>query len=262
MAKLVKKLSLKQGDTKEEFYFDATTGVKGYDYYNSEETIVGRWVDGRPIYRRVFDQVMPASDPNRVIWDFKGVNVDAILDVRGIATAAYPNSNRHGFSLTGDWHNVVQSRWWVRYDQQYLYMQYASSSGIGGNRAYVMVDYTKTTDQPDSFVEEKVELTAEHKTGETFNGKDVYEKCLTGTTGASAGSMNLSMANDDVDEVIDFWGNMVRGRDGITWPINYRDSSDQLLVWYRPDYKAVVFSWSSSFINSPIKVWVKYTKKA
>lgn len=185
MAKKVSKIQLEKNGVIEDFYFDATTGVKGYDLYSTDATVVGKWVDGKPIYRKVIKTTL--TNPTDVAIDINDT-VDSFVSVSG---NAYDSGNNY----TIDWRLPF-----ARHDS------FAYQIGVQGNnnnstasgsqrkntvrlvfgsnlvnrtwKVDIIVEYTRTTDQPDSFVEEKVELTAEHKTGETFNGKDVYESYI------------------------------------------------------------------------------------
>lgn len=41
-------------------------GVGGYDVYSTSETVIGKWIDGKPIYRRVFQYTLSGSSWNTV----------------------------------------------------------------------------------------------------------------------------------------------------------------------------------------------------
>lgn len=55
-------------------------GVGGYDVYSTSETIIGKWIDGRPVYRKV----LTGTTPNGNVSVSHGItNFARILNVCG-----------------------------------------------------------------------------------------------------------------------------------------------------------------------------------
>lgn len=57
-------------------------GVGGYDVYSTSETVIGKWIDGRPIYRKVITGTTP-SNASSVTLQHGISNFYAIINVKG-----------------------------------------------------------------------------------------------------------------------------------------------------------------------------------
>lgn len=254
MSKMVKRISLKQGDEKEYFYFDATTGIKGYDLYNTEEVIVGKWTNGKPIYRKVFTGLS-------VTW-----KRDAWVNLVATAANNIELATKVMLYASGCW--IVPEEW--KTGNGYV----AADTGyVGGTRVInqVVIEYTKTTDQPDSFKEEKVELTAEHNTGFTFNGEDVYEMVITGRTNASSNDTDVDVSGLNIKSIISLYGFL--GISSVSssyssWAIPYSwgGSANDFVALYFPgtslDYNTLkVTVGTNTRRNQPYTISIRYTKK-
>lgn len=257
MAKLVKKISLKQGDTKEEFYFDATTGVKGYEYYSTDEVIIGKWVDGRPIYRKtLYIPSLPNATTTK--YTLGEDEIDATIRCDGW-TDNTTGTNR--FNLP--YYNVSTSSYSV-----WLYHTAPNTISVttGVNRssqfAYITCEYTKKKDNPDSFAEEEVELMTEHKTGETFDGKPVYEKVFKGTITAIGALTEIpNTIISDLENVIDL-NLVIKHTNGGFYPVSFRTSGQYTRVVYNVTRGILYGEYGdNTFLNAPVIATIKYTKK-
>lgn len=217
MAKLVKKLSLKQGDTSEEFYFDATTGVKGYEYFSTDAVIIGKWTDGRPVYRKVFTATSGATKNTSIIFAYnsKDQDIAAIDTIVKISGCVFRDDTGHIMQIPHASQATYDERISVYYRKGSSYGLYEvhTADYYNSRKIVVVVDFTKTTDQPDSFKEETIELTAEHKTGETFNGKPVYERVINVKAGTALNTWNTVGDIDatNIDKMLLFDANWYGG---------------------------------------------------
>lgn len=250
MSKSIKKLSLKQGDDIEDFYFDATTGVKGYDLYGTDEIVVGKWIDGKPIYRKYFnvDIALQANTWNSsIVNDFNGEQPVKAAAINDTAKHSY-----EGFDCQF-------------YTDNKVYLKSPQSCNISD----LFIWYTKTTDQPDSFEEENVELTSEHKTGETFNGKPVYETWRTFTVPNSNSAVKVGNVTDlNIDTMLEIYGMMNDKTHFISFPDVLASSGSFFGIMVRDfgttgEYNVYVAcaQATATFKNQPIHVRFKYTKK-
>lgn len=55
-------------------------GVGGYDEYSTTETVIGRWIDGRPVYRKVLTGTTPEGNAT---VDHGITNFSRIINVYG-----------------------------------------------------------------------------------------------------------------------------------------------------------------------------------
>lgn len=112
-------------------------GGSSGDAYSTEEQVIGTWIDGRPIYRRVFTG---SSFQTSTTWT-KLHHIAGFQElVRIWGTINYPSDNQWSPLPS---HNVVLS----------VINGYVSSlitsgtSGTVGNPYKIVVEYTKTTDE-------------------------------------------------------------------------------------------------------------------
>lgn len=223
-------------------------GVKGYEYYNTEEIVVGRWTNGKPIYRKVFTGLS-------ITW-----KKDAWVNI----VSATSNNMEKIFNLMLFANDtvIIPEEWNI---QPNGYVS-ADTGYVGGNRTitHAVVEYTKTTDQPNSFKEEKIELTSEHKTGYTLNFKDVYEKTITGT-GSSSQDTPIDISDLNIETLVDISGVLSVGTaasGASIVPIPGFNSSSDRTWWYMPENKQHLYLRvnGSARINQPYTITLRYTK--
>lgn len=121
------------------------------DYYDTNERIVGKWTDGRPVYRKVVPVTLPSgTGSTRTAHGIS--NMDILVN----------------YSLT--WYDTLDSAWYDRFrlwEGSYGIAMEMNINGttinIGSNKtnninwtsrtskAYSILEYTKTTDAPNSF---------------------------------------------------------------------------------------------------------------
>lgn len=263
MSKMVKRISLKQGDEKEYFYFDATTGIKGYDLYSEDEMVIGRWTDGKPIYRKTIRGKSPSrTSTTTTVASLSSLNIDRVITF-------IPNWESSTYFFPPSYSGGGQS---IYYNKNTKNIDaWTNVSDYVNVDVTVEIEYTKTTDQSDSFVEEKVELTAEHNTGFTFNGEDVYEMVITGRTNASSNDTDVDVSGLNIKSIISLYGFL-----GITsvsssyssWAIPYSwgGSANDFLALYFPgtslDYNTLKITvGTATRRNQPYTISIRYTKK-
>lgn len=103
-----------------------------YDYSTTEK-IVGKWIDGKPIYQKTVDCGTSLSIMNHNI-----ANIDKVIDASGI-----------GFGNHGDGYNIpfAGTNWIQCYaDRTKIDLQPATSGWNLGGGIYITLKYTKTTD--------------------------------------------------------------------------------------------------------------------
>src|SRR5574344_152619 len=108
------------------------------DVYSTEETLTNKvWIDGKPIYRKVFEV---ASLPNNTQTNYSHgiVNADSFVTVRGIAKSTtlalpIPFVERNG---------TTNIQIWIQSAAFYISTNYDSSSYAGT----IILEYTNTTD--------------------------------------------------------------------------------------------------------------------
>lgn len=116
---------------------DAGAASSTANVYSTEEQVVGRWIDGKPIYRKVILNISGAQLNNFVLAE----NVDSRISLSGMLTHVstgfiYPLPNRSGSSdyvqtkIANDIWTLTTAGNWTPYN------------------AEAILEYTKTTDYP------------------------------------------------------------------------------------------------------------------
>ena len=111
--------------------------LEGINTYETTEQVVGTWIDGKPIYRKVFNNI---SLPKTAVLTSLNVgtisNPDKIIDMKGIMTSDL------NVSYTGYVSNLVAMCPYINISDvkvEYIFER-------DGTKGLVIVEYTKTTD--------------------------------------------------------------------------------------------------------------------
>ena len=119
-------------------------GINNSTSYSTTEQVVGTWIDGKPIYRKVVDfGALPNATTKSVAHNI--ANIDFIVNVWGMAKRENTDNDVNFFPIN-------ESRPLNNIDAIGLF---ASETSViiqtGANRSnvpitYVVIEYTKTTD--------------------------------------------------------------------------------------------------------------------
>ena len=119
-----------------------------YDNYSEDEIVVGKWIDGKPLYRTVLKYPNPAKNVWTQTIDISRLNVDENVNLQTIykysngVTMFANSSDIYGFSYTNS-----------NDKQLTVYQNYTSTNCT---LAMILFTYTKTTDAPNSFKPEMI----------------------------------------------------------------------------------------------------------
>lgn len=80
-------------------------GSSGGEVYSTEEQVIGTWINGKPLYRRVFELQTPAAVGEALILSFSGLNIDYISRITGTISvqkigAIVPTNSMWGTAVT------------------------------------------------------------------------------------------------------------------------------------------------------------------
>lgn len=119
-----------------------------HDIYSTEEKVVGRWIDGKPVYKTTVKVELPTSS-NAGNESIKNYDFDANIDIVVDMTAVY-NLDRTSNCIA--WNNYTsdsQYRCGVYYDKSIKAIVLNNTMPAwNGTDVYVHMMYTKTTDTP------------------------------------------------------------------------------------------------------------------
>lgn len=118
--------------------YDGTTVPDGYEkvadanVYSMEETVIGTWVDGKPIYRKVFSV---GGSTSQTISTFENKIKDVI--------------NKYGFvkyenKMEDYWTNLGETGFMATIDQYGINVTLGTKQATGSG--YLVIEYTKSTD--------------------------------------------------------------------------------------------------------------------
>lgn len=135
--------------------------------YSEAEQVVGRWIDGRPIYRKTFQGIIPSDAVN-----------DKTAIVGSIEAATNEICNMFGAINRGDiWAPIPYYK-----GQEYNTAFFISSvsgaiianvgSHFAGKSFVFCVEYTKTTDEPNSFTNDMIQ---DYVTTEPYSDEQVLK---------------------------------------------------------------------------------------
>ena len=121
------------------------------EVYSTNETVIGTWIDGKPIYRKVVDLgILPNTITVRIPHNID--NLDRIISMKGMAKSSNQNLllrfrysvGKNGFNRDGTVKlNTVPSNIYEEQGNIVVYTLSDRSEMTG----YVILEYIKTTDQ-------------------------------------------------------------------------------------------------------------------
>ena len=109
-----------------------------YDVYSTNETVIGTWIDGKPIYRKTFNNISVTSSEHSVTPIATGLTIDNLINISGYLV----NNGRWIIPLNAvDIKYANMAR--VAYDKQTSSLELVAQNWTG--TATVTIEYTKTT---------------------------------------------------------------------------------------------------------------------
>lgn len=123
--------------------------------YSTDEIVVGRWIDGKPIYRKVYKITGRTINYTNNGWS---LTVDTIINFGQLINGGGAISFSGGYRPMGyaGWNALYAStsyvnQWWFEVQTNgkiYLYSVLGSSSGNSTTirDSYIVLEYTKSTD--------------------------------------------------------------------------------------------------------------------
>ena len=112
---------------------------KNFNKYSTTEEVVGTWIDGKPIYRKTFNNISITSSEYSVISIATGLTIDNLINISGYLV----NNGRWIVTLNSmDTQYANMAR--VSYDKQTSSLELIVQNWTG--TATVTIEYTKTTD--------------------------------------------------------------------------------------------------------------------
>lgn len=185
--------------------------------YDTNEKLVGRWIDGKPLYQKTFTVQLSGTNASTLI---SIPNIDNLCDFEGYYNRGDQNNAIIAVNANS-W--TIQSALIVGKTSNGVEISYRGSIGLPSNSDVVVTcRYTKTTDSSINIGMESDYSTTEKIVGSWIDGKPLYQKVVTGLT-LSNGQI-VSFGSLDIEEQV------------FCRLIKAKKSSDK--NWYRNTYYA------------------------
>lgn len=113
-----------------------------WNEYSNEEKVVGKWIDGKPVYELIVHSsgLAPEVNVETNIADLSAYNIDTIISLQAIDRWQRASGNIDMSVPNGDYFLPF-----YRYTTKYLMFR-QSYAGSATNDMYIVLRYTKTTD--------------------------------------------------------------------------------------------------------------------
>lgn len=117
-------------------------GASAGEVYSTEETRIGTWIDGKPIYRKV-SSISLKNNTSDQHFDIGLTAVDTVTNLRIIIKRS---TTANGWVVSNYMTGGGTITCGIRLDYL-LWVSVVTFSDIAGQPAYAIVEYTKTTDE-------------------------------------------------------------------------------------------------------------------
>lgn len=127
--------------------------VQGFEDYSEEEKVIGRWINGKPIYRKVIPFTFPTSSGLTAFENVLPKDMEFLVSIRGKSSGI--NQQDSSMDVFRDFPFYLASNDYVSIYVNYRTITLYVASGVpywnATNSAVFIVEYTKSTDEENSF---------------------------------------------------------------------------------------------------------------
>lgn len=115
-------------------------GGSSWEVYSTEETRIGTWIDGKPLYRKCFTASSGGVNSNYIFADVSSLNIDSLASLTGSITNTVGQRFHIPATLqSGSGYFILSA------DQKLIF--YTTSAGLAERPFFCILEYTKTTDE-------------------------------------------------------------------------------------------------------------------
>ena len=165
------------------------------DVYSTEETRIGTWTDGKPLYRKVIHTTTGTSGSPKTIQSVANWGIDTVITLYSIVQKSNSNAVNSQYP-SGFWYSTTNFvSLYIYYDA--LISLHAES--LYNNRPLdIIIEYTKKTD-----VSRTNDNETETIVGRWIDNKPIYRKVIIDTTGTSGTPKTIQdITSLQIDNVI------------------------------------------------------------
>lgn len=215
--------------------------------YSTDEQIVGRWIDGKPLYQKTYYFATPIAVTTSLttLATVTDLSIDKLVDsVAGIA------STTGGEEWVWDCFLVKLTS-----DKTTLQARIPTNDALGTD--HITIKYTKTTDTAMEIGSDTDYSTTEKIIGTWIDGKPLYQKTFTGTSSSTADANTDITIADNVERVIYVWGMQDYGTNNSNPFGNYFTTNDYQSAWI---VTGNILRLRTTVTSKPYIVTIQYTK--
>lgn len=230
------------------------------DIYSEEEIMIGRWTDGKPLYQKTVEFNFTSNTNDWTVFD-TSVSYDRFIQ----AIAATKGVTATEDQIMSYQDSLASPRWCIKNDHKlYYYLENAPRKGA------VTIQYTKTTDTPDSgvipedpmFISDPMIFSEEEQVvGRWTDGKPLYQKTIT-ISSVSADTSWHEVAHNisDIDTIGSVEGVIIESNGVAFYPANAYRPTYTIGVLVGADKTTVKYinNWLGS--ASKLIITIQYTK--
>lgn len=125
---------------------NGNSGTGAENDYSTEETVCGKWIDGKPLYRKVIEgKLAGTSVKSSKFADVAALNIERLIDLRGNfigdnGRSHIPIQVSHN---TPDGLAAAVNMWYNTEQKAILCHLLDNKGGYSNCTAYVVIEYTK-----------------------------------------------------------------------------------------------------------------------
>lgn len=234
-----------QGDPGKDAYI-----VQDAVIYSEDEQVIGVWTDGKPIYRKAYllNKSLTNSSENNVLA-ISDLNIDHLhkLDAR-----VYSNTNIKFMLVQANWNiQIVENGSQLRIT--------VPASSLKWTVESVVIEYTKTTDAPNSGlkIQPNIYSTEETVVGRWIDGKPLYRKVLALTSPSTTDITEILDISSLNFEYINCFASVDVDGTRIYNGLYGKSDNFYFNVWIRSNGKLTV---ESKYLSASMTVILEYTK--
>ena len=118
------------------------TNLTNATTYSTDEIRIGTWIDGKPIYRKV---VQINGLPNNTETTYQtGIINGETIKYDGFLSLSESDSGLQHMPYLSPYSSTGNVYYWVRKDATYIHIK--TGADRSSSSAYIIIEYTKTTD--------------------------------------------------------------------------------------------------------------------
>ncbi|WP_186424146.1 hypothetical protein [Lacrimispora celerecrescens] len=121
-------------------------GSAAENVYSTEETLCGKWIDGKPIYRKVIPGTLANESGNGIVFtNVSDLKIDKVVNLYGNLVDGVNNSQimlQTSYNRTNGLFGAVNL--FYQNNNGNIFYQFLNNDGFfSGVTAYVIIEYTK-----------------------------------------------------------------------------------------------------------------------